>query len=202
MPRVAPSVLRFVPLLLASTLFSSPAWASCAPDAGQEQQEAVQSAPPQENPPAAAPAQAEADAGNEARAALAAIGRLDDADTAQFTMVGEQHGSGSIAEFETALHKALAARGYTHSALEIGPFSTRYVEQLIRSGPGKLQDYVKAPGNGFAIPFLFFGEEAAMAEQMVAQSPDRKAALWGLDQEFIGGAPVPPDIGLTNIFNV
>ena len=82
MPRVAPSVLRFVPLLLASTLFSSPAWASCAPEAGQEQQETVQSAPPQENPPAAAPAQAEADAGNEARAALAAIGRLDDADTA------------------------------------------------------------------------------------------------------------------------
>ena len=83
MPRVAPSVLRFVPLLLASTLFSSPAWASCAPEAGQELQETVQSAPPpQENLPAAAPAHAEADAGNEARAALAAIGRLDDADTA------------------------------------------------------------------------------------------------------------------------
>ncbi len=90
MPCVAPSVLRFVPLLLASivlssAMFSSPAWASCAPEAGQEQQEAAQAAPPQESPPVAAQASAQADdadAGNEARAALSAIGRLDDADTA------------------------------------------------------------------------------------------------------------------------
>ena len=83
MPRVAPSAFRFVPLLLASIVFSSPAWASCAPEAGQEQQEAAQTAPAPQAPSAAAPAAAQADdAGNEARAALAAIGRLDDADTA------------------------------------------------------------------------------------------------------------------------
>src|SRR3954454_18809235 len=46
---------------------------------------------------------------------------IADAGTAQFTMVGEQHGSGSLALFETALHRALARKGYTHSALEIGP---------------------------------------------------------------------------------
>ena len=33
-----------------------------------------------------------------------------------------------------------------------------------------------------------------MAEQMVAQSPDRKAALWGLDQEFVGGAPLHAEL--------
>ncbi len=83
MPRVAPSAFRFVPLLLASIVFSSPAWASCAPEAGQEQQEPAQTAPAPQAPSAAAPAAAQADdAGNEARAALAAIGRLDDADTA------------------------------------------------------------------------------------------------------------------------
>ena len=119
---------------------------------------------------------------------------VEDAETAQFTMVGEQHGSGSIAEFETALYEALAVRGYTHSALEVGPFSTRYVEKLVRSGPGRLQSHLKAPGNGFAVPFLFFGEEARMAEQMVARSPDRAAALWGLDQEFIGGGPLHADL--------
>ena len=84
MPCAAPSILRLVPLLLASFAFTSPAWASCAPEAGQEQQETAQAAQVQDAPPAAtATAQADdADAGREAREVLAAIGRLDDADTA------------------------------------------------------------------------------------------------------------------------
>ena len=119
---------------------------------------------------------------------------VDDAAGAQFMMVGEQHGSGSIAEFETALHKELAQRGYTHAGLEIGPVSTRFAERLVRRGPGQLSRYVAAPGHGFALPFLFFGEEIAMAEQMVATSPDRTAALWGLDQEFVGAGPLHADL--------
>ena len=84
MPCAAPFILRLVPLLLASFAFTSPAWASCAPEAGQEQQETAQAAQVQDAPPAAtATAQADdADAGREAREVLAAIGRLDDADTA------------------------------------------------------------------------------------------------------------------------
>jgi hypothetical protein len=119
---------------------------------------------------------------------------VDDAAGAQFTMVGEQHGSGSIAELETALHKELAGRGYTHAALEVGPFSTRFVERLVRSGPGRLEAYIAAPGHGFTVPFLFFSEETRMAEQMVALSPDRAAALWGLDQEFVGAGPLHADL--------
>ena len=89
MRRAAPSVLRLVPLLVASILllsamFTLPAWASCAPDPRGSAQEAQEEpAPPQVAAPADTPAPADdADAGNEARAALAAIGRLDDADTA------------------------------------------------------------------------------------------------------------------------
>ena len=84
MPRAAPSTLRFVPLLLASMVLSSPAWAACAPDAGQEQQQAAPAAQAQEVAPAAEPVTqaSDVDAASEARAALAAIGRLDDADTA------------------------------------------------------------------------------------------------------------------------
>ena len=85
MPRAASSIFRFVPLLLASVLFSSPAWAACAPEAGQERQQTASGAPAQADTPVAQPAAAQAgdaDADNEARAALAAIGRLDDADTA------------------------------------------------------------------------------------------------------------------------
>jgi len=84
MPRVASSVLRFVPLLLASILLSHTASASCAPEPGQEAAQPVQTAPPQESPPANTPVATptETEARDEARAALAAIGRLDDADTA------------------------------------------------------------------------------------------------------------------------
>lgn len=53
MPCAAPSILRLVPLLLASFAFTSPAWASCAPEAGQEQQETAQAAQVQDAPPAA-----------------------------------------------------------------------------------------------------------------------------------------------------
>ncbi|MBV9528658.1 hypothetical protein [Sphingomonas sp.] len=109
---------------------------------------------------------------------------------AQFTMVGEQHGSGSIALFETALHRELARRGYTHSAYEVGPYSARFAESLIRSGDGRLAQYIAAPGHGFTIPFFFFGEESKMAEDMVRMSPDKHEAIFGLDQEFVGSGPI------------
>ena len=85
MPSAAPSILRVVPLLLASIVFfPSHAIANCAPEggvswspggsgAGQEVVARESSAPAV----AAAP-----DAGSEAREVLAALGRLDDADTA------------------------------------------------------------------------------------------------------------------------
>ena len=113
-----------------------------------------------------------------------------DADQAQFLMVGEQHGSADIARFETALQLEMAGRGYSHSALEIGPISTRFAERLIREGAGKLQQYIGAPGHGITLPFLYYAEEAAMAENMVRTSPDKKHALIGLDQEFVGSAPI------------
>ena len=115
---------------------------------------------------------------------------VNDAASAQFVIAGEQHGSGAIAKFETALHRELARRGFTHSALEVGPYSTAFAERLIRSGPGRLQNYIAAPGHGFTLPFLFFAEEAAMAEAMVGSSPDKRQALFGLDQEFVGAAPI------------
>jgi len=113
-----------------------------------------------------------------------------DGAAAQFMMIGEQHGSGSIALLEAALQRDLARRGYTHSALEVGPDSTAFVERLIRRGPGQIQRFIGAPGHGFTIPFLFFGEEADMAEAMVRSSPDRRQALFGLDQEFVGSGPI------------
>lgn len=113
-----------------------------------------------------------------------------DAKAAQFVMIGEQHATADIAKFGVAFHRALAPYGYTHAALEVGPWSTDFAESLIRSGDGKLAAFIAQPGNSFTLPFLFFDEEIALAEQIVARSPDKSNALWGLDQEFIGAGPI------------
>lgn len=108
----------------------------------------------------------------------------------QFFFVGEQHGAASIAEIEAALHRMAASAGYDHVALEIGPSTAPEVERLIRSGRGRLADYVRRPGNSMIVPFMFWAEETALAEQVVALSPARSGAIWGLDQEFLGGLPL------------
>jgi hypothetical protein len=113
-----------------------------------------------------------------------------DGAAAQFFMIGEQHATSDIALFATALHAELARRGYTHAALEVGPYSTAFVESLIRSGRGRLSEYIRRPGHSFTLPFLFFREEVELAERIVAASPDREHALWGVDQEFIGSGPI------------
>ncbi len=115
---------------------------------------------------------------------------LAEAEAAQFFMIGEQHATADIARFATALHAELARRGYSHAALEIGPWSTEFAEQQVRSGTGRLREYIKAPGHGFTLPFLFFQEEIDLVEQVVRASPDREHALWGVDQEFIGSGPI------------
>ena len=83
MPRVTSSVLRIVPVLLASIAFSSTAFAACAPETGQATQQASPAAAAAPVPSAAGEqVPASEAAGQEAREVLAALGRLEDADTA------------------------------------------------------------------------------------------------------------------------
>ena len=117
-----------------------------------------------------------------------------DGAAAQFFMIGEQHATADIARFATALHAELAQRGYTHAAMEVGPWSTEFAERLVRSGDGRLADFIRRPGHAFAIPFLFFQEEIDLAERIVAASPDREHALWGVDQEFVGSGPIAAEL--------
>jgi hypothetical protein len=107
---------------------------------------------------------------------------------AQFFMVGEQHGTAGIAQVNLGLHRLASAHGYNHAALEIGPYSTRDVEALVRTGQGRLVQFIRQPGNDFVFPFLGWAEEAALAEQIVHLSPAKAPVLWGIDQEFVGSA--------------
>ncbi len=105
---------------------------------------------------------------------------------AQFFLIGEQHATATIAEVSAALHRQAAGLGYHYSALEIGPNSAVEVERTARSGPGRISTALRAPGLDFSVAFLFWAEEAALAEQMVRLSPFPSEAIWGLDQEFVG----------------
>lgn len=115
---------------------------------------------------------------------------MAEAQGAQFFLIGEQHATADIALVSQTIHAGLAEREYDYMVMEIGPWSTRNVEQLVRSGDGKLADYIAAPGNSFTFPFLMFAEETALAEQVVALSPHADHALWGVDQEFLAAGPV------------
>ena len=81
MSRTAPSFARPLAILLALSFAAAPAFAACAPEAGTRGQDAP---PPvaQASVSPVVPADAPAAIGDDDRAALAALGRLEDADTA------------------------------------------------------------------------------------------------------------------------
>ena len=115
---------------------------------------------------------------------------IEDGADAQFFLIGEQHATADIGEIATAMHAALVPHGYQYMAMEIGPWSTRYAEQLIRNTDDVVAAIGSAPSNGFSLPFLFFAEDARLAQQGIALSPSPFETLWGVDQEFIAGAPI------------
>ena len=119
---------------------------------------------------------------------------IADGAKAQFFLIGEQHGAADIVNFAAAVQGTLASHGYTHVAMEVGPWSADFAEELIRAGDGRLADYLRKPGNGVSIPFLFEQEEISLAERAVRRSPDKVDALWGLDQEFAAAGPVVVDL--------
>lgn len=115
---------------------------------------------------------------------------IADADEAQFFLIGEQHATADIGEIATAMHRDLAGRGYHYMAMEIGPWSTAIAETMLRGAGDVIEAIRSAPGGGFALPFLFFAEDARLAEQGIALSPAVSDVLWGLDQEFIAAGPL------------
>ena len=92
--------------------------------------------------------------------------------TAQFFMVGEQHGTATIAEISAALHR----RGGRHRLQSCRdgdrPHSGVEVERLDhdRDPAGSPRNSAR-PHTSFAVAFLFWAEEGALAEQFVALSP-------------------------------
>jgi len=112
---------------------------------------------------------------------------LQKAADAQFFMLGEQHATADIALLSTALYRQLNGLGYTHAAIEVGPWSTRIAEHMLRDGDA-FERYVTQDDQILTFPFLFFKEEVAFARTVIGLSESGSDVLWGVDQEFVAGA--------------
>lgn len=107
---------------------------------------------------------------------------LERARGADHFLVGERHGTAEVAELSAALYERLAAIGYGHAALEIGPWAARDVrDALDRGGFAGLRDLLTRYEHD-PVAFLGWREEARLAARIHAAGGE----IWGLDQEFVG----------------
>jgi len=114
---------------------------------------------------------------------------FENAKTSQFFMIGEQHGTADIALFARALYSRLATFSYSKIALEVGPWSTIFAEDLMRRDLKAYRAFMSDEKTYFALPFLFFREESDLALDVI-QAGGREPVFWGLDQEFVAAAPI------------
>lgn len=109
----------------------------------------------------------------------------------QFVMVGEQHGTASIAQFATAYWRDLETLGFNYAVSESDPWTTAALErELLAGGPEAWTRFALANGGFGAAPFYTWNEEVAWVNEVVRTSNARRGTrLWGVDQVFIGSAP-------------
>lgn len=113
--------------------------------------------------------------------------RLRDAD---IIMIGETHGTGSIARAAGMIVDALPRDRPLAYALEIGPVGALIQEKLLRGPEAAHEAYMADPRRAISFPFLSMREEAVLARNILARGAPGKTALWGLDQEFVSAAPL------------
>lgn len=104
---------------------------------------------------------------------------LDRARTAQFILIGEDHGFAEVPEFVLALRQSLGRDTPQNLVLEIGPYSAQ------RAAIAAREESLSALSRDYpaAMPFLNLREDGAMASAW--QHGDKRERLWGLDQEFL-----------------
>ena len=113
---------------------------------------------------------------------------VDEAGRAHFFMLGEQHGTADIARVATALFRKLQPLGYEHAAIEVGPWSTPIMEELLREDGEAYERYLTTEDRLLTFPFFFYKEEVEFGRTVIELSGTKSDALWGVDQEFVAGA--------------
>jgi len=111
---------------------------------------------------------------------------------AQFTLLGEYHGSKNISEFTEALIPQLHEWDYRHFVLEVGPNTGQFLDQLpsnknkVVSNLTKLnQKYLSGEEEDVRYPIPFFDkiEDA----RFLGEAKERDWKIIGIDQEYVNG---------------
>ena len=107
---------------------------------------------------------------------------IQEARSAHFTLIGEEHGVAETAQLSAALFSALRGSGYSRVAIEVSPIIAQDIEAAIRrNGPKGIADF-------FALPTtfspLYLREEAQFLTTVINATPKSERVLWGLDREL------------------
>lgn len=108
---------------------------------------------------------------------------------AQFTMIGEFHGSARISQFTEAVIPVLDAQGCKTFVLEVGPITGQILDGLGENIRAELKDinekYMMVNEDYVDIPIPFFDhvEDAAFLQQAKSKGWD----VVGIDQEYLSG---------------
>jgi hypothetical protein len=106
---------------------------------------------------------------------------------ARFVLVGENHFSRETPQLAAAICKAMRPDAY---AIEAGPYATAYVRTILKTPDRKAVMESRERAHPANMAFLNDEQENDLAAKCVASGGEKQVALWGLDQEFLGAAPV------------
>lgn len=113
---------------------------------------------------------------------------LDDGRAADIFLFGENHGAHEIAAYADALYRGVSADKPRRLVTEIGPATATELEDMLRDG--SYRAYMSEGVHLLSVPFFFFEDELPLAEDAVKATAAGTPAIWGVDQEFVAGAPI------------
>lgn len=104
--------------------------------------------------------------------------------SAQFLLVGEQHGIKEVAEFTKALFSESNPFGFNYLCIETDPYVATKLENLANEGEEAFVHFLTEIPMSF--PFYDNRHEFSLIHSAVKLSQSQKPVLWGVDQVFMG----------------
>ena len=106
--------------------------------------------------------------------------------SAQFVLIGEQHGNAETPEFSSAICDLAVPQGFHSMAIETGPMMAGQLEKWARSTDSRHQVAEFQKEFPDALPFYRLQEETDLLAHCSHTAENEKFHIWGLDQEFYG----------------
>jgi hypothetical protein len=111
-----------------------------------------------------------------------------DATAADIVMFGENHGAKEIAELAAALFRSSSETSPRRLVTEIGPATAAEMEAMLHSGA--FREFLSEGMHLQSVPFFSLDDEIPLVEAAAREDASAGPAIWGVDQEFIAGAPI------------